>query len=123
MSTEDESDKSVVESGCEDMSCKLEDLDDDEVLKYYKEPTIGKNQFLLALSLIAQVMYDVDDPFEHLLIYNLVASQKEETAENPSSITKPLAGVLANGRMPKFDRLTPKILSESALNTYLHFIE
>jgi hypothetical protein len=37
----------------EDMQSKLEDLDDDEVLKFYKEATIGKNQFLLALSLIA----------------------------------------------------------------------
>jgi len=43
--------------------------------------------------------------------------------QNPSNITKPIAGYLANGRMPKFDRLTPKVLSESAMNTYLHFID
>jgi hypothetical protein len=36
-------------------------------------------------------MYDVEDPFEHLLTYNLVATNNEDQINNPSSITKPVA--------------------------------
>jgi len=105
------------------MSCGLEDLDDNEELKFYKEPLISKKQFLLSLSLIAQVLYDVEDPFEHLLTYNLVASKNEEALNNPTTISKPIAFHLSKGWMPKFDLLTPRLLSESAVVTYLHFIE
>jgi len=68
----------------DDMLCGLDQLDDNEELKFFKEPMIGRKQFLLSLSLIAQVMYEVEDPFEHLLIYNLVATKHEDAVVNPS---------------------------------------
>jgi len=56
-------------------------------------------------------MYEVEDPFKQLLINNLVASKHEDTIHNPSNVTKAIPNQVYKGKMPKFDLLTPRILS------------
>ena len=108
--------------GPEDMTAGLSDLDDNEMEKVYKPVTINLKQFLLTLDLIAEILFpEQEDPFEHMLTTRLLASSNSEVEMVPSSIAKPISSTLSNGRMPKLDRLTPRILCHAAVEMYLHF--
>ena len=54
-----------------------------------------------------------------MIINQLIASSCEVTQICPSTAVKPVASQLTQGRIPKLDMLTPRILSHQAVEVYL----
>lgn len=87
---------------------------------------MGLNQFILAIHLIAKILFDVQDPFGHVMSTKLVASAHIDCDNLPSTSAKPVGaseGSLSpQGRLPKLDRITPILLSNKAINVYLSYL-